>query len=185
MAGTTLLDRDKTGVPKSYLNYVVMNEEKVVVDQGFVPVSEAAKIKTGRRKKGRKVKGIAEVDSVSHETLAVDLDIAEEGYLYTYVSNESNWDVDVHFDQMQVAALSTTQPVIVQSNDYYPYGLPHDQTQGRVLDNKYLYNGKELQDKTGLIALRLPSVRPGFGQMARTRTPGRSDDGYLYLRICL
>ena len=115
-----------------------------------MPVSEATKVKTGRRKKSRKVKGIAEVDSVSHETLTVDLDIAGEGYLYTYVSNESNWDVDVHFDQMQVAALSTTQPVIVQSNDYYPFGLTFNQVPEREWKNKYLYNGFELQDELTL-----------------------------------
>lgn len=153
LAGTTLLDRDKTGVPKAYLNYVVMNEEQVVIDQGFMPVSEAAKIETGRRGYGkRKKKGKKKViagDSVAHETLAVDLDIEEEGYLYTYVSNESNWDVDVHFDQMAVAASSAAQPVIVQSNDFFPFGLSHQQPLNNPA-NKYLFNGKELQSELGL-----------------------------------
>ena len=150
LAGTTLLDRDKTGVPKAYLNYVVMNEERVVIDQGYVPVSEAARIETGKRKKGKQGTEVG-ADSASHEMLAVDLDIEQEGYLYTYVSNESNWDVDVHFDQMVVAAASSaTQPVIVQSNDYYPFGLTHNQKPDRQFNNKYLYNGKELQDDLGL-----------------------------------
>lgn len=141
LAGTTLLDRDKTGVPKAYLNYVVMNEERQVIDRGFVPVSEAARIKTGKRKKG-KGRRKAETDSVAHETLAVDLDIEEEGYLYTYVSNESNWDVDVHFDQMAVAA-SSSAPSIVQSNDYYAFGMTHQQPLSDPI-NDFLYNGKEI-----------------------------------------
>ena len=142
------LDRDRSGVPKAYLNYVVMNEDQVVVDQGFVPVSEAAKIETGRRKKRQKKLRERETHSVAHETLAVDLDIAEAGYLYTYVSNESNWDVDVHFDQMALSAASSA-PVIVQSNDFYPLGLTHSQPLGNPV-NKYLWSGKERQTDLGL-----------------------------------
>ena len=87
LAGTTLLDRDKTGVPKAYLNYLVLSNDSVVIDQGFVPVSEAAKIETGRRgrhsdgygKRGKKRrKTESGIDSVAHETLAIDLDITEE-----------------------------------------------------------------------------------------------------------
>ena len=153
LAGATLLDRDKTGVPKAYLNYVVMNDDKQVIDQGFVPVSEAAKIETGKRRteggKREKGRGMANgVDSVAHETLAVDLDIEEEGYLYTYVSNESNWDVDVHFDQMAVAAASTA-PLTVQSQDYYPHGLTHQQPL-TTPTNDYLYNGMERVDELDL-----------------------------------
>ena len=149
LAGTTLLDRDKTGVPKAYLNYVVMNEERVVIDQGYVPVSEAARIETGKRKKGKQGTEVG-ADSASHEMLAVDLDIEQEGYLYTYVSNESNWDVDVHFDQMVVAAASSAaQPVIVQSNDYYPFGLQMHQRSYVDGQNRYLYQGKELQPELG------------------------------------
>ena len=80
--------------------------------------------------------------------MAIDLDIEEEGYLYTYVSNESNWDVDVHFDEMMVAAASSA-PVIVQSQDYYPFGLTHTQPLND-LANKYLFNGKELTSALGL-----------------------------------
>ena len=147
IAGTTLLDRDKTGVPKAYLNYLVLNKDSVVIDQGFVPVSEAAKIETGKRRKGSQ-KTANKSDSVAHETLAIDLDIAEEGYLYTYVSNESNWDVDVHFDEMAVASASSA-PLIVQSSDFYPFGLTHQQLLGNP-ENKYLYQGKELQDALNL-----------------------------------
>ena len=153
LAGTTLINRDRTGEPKAYLNYVVMNEEQVVVDQGFVPVSEAARIETGRRGRhpggyGKTTKSEKAVDSVAHEMLAVDLDITENGYLYTYVSNESNWDVDVHFDQMMVMT-SGTQPTIVQTEDYFPFGLTHTQPLNDPT-NKYLYNGKEIQDELGL-----------------------------------
>ncbi len=140
LAGTTLLDRDKTGVPKAYLNYVVLNKDSVVIDQGYVPVSEAAKIQTRRRGKGKR-KTDAVVDSAIHERLAIDLDIQEEGYLYTYVSNESNWDVDVHFDEMAVAAASSA-PLIVQSQDYYPHGLVHQQPLTNP-STDYLYNGME------------------------------------------
>ncbi|WKN43205.1 DUF6443 domain-containing protein [Tunicatimonas pelagia] len=148
LAGTTLLNRDKTGVPKAYLNYVVLNEDQVIVDQGFVPVSEAAKIEKGKKVKGKGLKGASGRDSVQHETLVVDLAIAEDGYLYTYVSNESNWDVDVHFDQMTMS-MSSSQPTVVQVNDYYPFGLTHTQPLSNPT-NKYLFQGAELTDDLGL-----------------------------------
>ncbi len=42
------------------------------------------------------------------------------------------------------------QSYIVQVDDYYPFGASFDQSAGRVLENKYLYNGKELQNELGL-----------------------------------
>ncbi|WKN43207.1 RHS repeat-associated core domain-containing protein [Tunicatimonas pelagia] len=78
----------------------------------------------------------------------MEVAIPVSGYLYTYVSNESNWDVDVHFDQMMVMTTGT-QPTIVQSNDYYPFGLTHTQPLNDPT-NKYLHQGKEWQDEFGL-----------------------------------
>ena len=40
------------------------------------------------------------------------------------------------------------QMVVTQSTDYYPFGLAHDSGIGG--DNRYLYNGKEMQDNLSL-----------------------------------
>ncbi len=130
-----------------------MDTAKRILDQGFVQVSQAAEVGKGKQKKSKRKKdeagAMSNTPQAQHETLAVDLNIAESGYLYTYVSNESNWDVDVHFDQMQVQAVAA-QPTVVQSDDFYPYGMSFQQQPDKVLKNKYLYNGKELQDELGL-----------------------------------
>ncbi len=153
LSGITLLNDDQHGLPKAYLNYIVMDTAKRILDQGFVQVSQAAEVSKGKTKKSKRKKdeagAMSNTPQAQHETLAVDLNIAESGYLYTYVSNESNWDVDVHFDQMQVQAASA-QPTVVQSDDFYPFGMSFQQQPGRMLKNKYLFNGKELQDELGL-----------------------------------
>ena len=71
----------------------------------------------------------------------LDLNIPENGYLYVYVSNETNKDVE--FDNLQI----TQKPsYLVETNDYYPYGLllPLGSATDLTPQN-YKYNGKELQ----------------------------------------
>lgn len=44
---------------------------------------------------------------------------------------------------------TTGQPDVIQTTDYYPFGMILSQSNSvadGVLANKYLYNGKELQD---------------------------------------
>ena len=71
----------------------------------------------------------------------------EEGYLYTYLSNEPSTSSSlVYFDDFTVEQ----QSYIVQVDDYYPFGASFDQSAGRVLENKYLWSGKERQTDLGL-----------------------------------
>ncbi len=74
-----------------------------------------------------------------------------EGYLYIWVSNESSLNVDVYFDDMKIT--HTASSMLVQANDYYPFGLtmkPSDYLRTGEKKNDYLYNGKELQDELNL-----------------------------------
>jgi RHS repeat-associated protein len=86
-----------------------------------------------------------------HQQLLLSKAITEEGYIYIYVSNESNLNVNVYFDDLKIT--HTAADMVVQANDYYPFGLtmkPSDFQRDGEQGNKFLYNGKELQTDLNL-----------------------------------
>ena len=75
-------------------------------DGGFVQMTEAA------REDG---------SNVSHEKLSAEFIAEEPGYLYIYLSNEGNLGGgEAFFDDFDI---TTIHSYIVQTIDYYPYGL--------------------------------------------------------------
>ena len=125
--GAGLLSDDQNGVPQAYLNYILFDESFNEVDHGFDRISSAAN---------------GNAEKISLSTVP-----NQSGYLYIYLSNESNWDVNVFFDDLSI---EHTHSRIIQSDDYYPFGLAHNQQPLRLFKNKYLYNNKELQTDLGL-----------------------------------
>ena len=83
-----------------------------------------------------------------HEILEENLYISQDGYLETFVVNETA--EDVWFDNFMV--MSTTS-LVVQENHFDPWGLELTGLgfqAGGLNENRYLFNGKELQDDLGL-----------------------------------
>ncbi|WKN43951.1 fibronectin type III domain-containing protein [Tunicatimonas pelagia] len=119
-------------LPRAFLNYIFVGEDFVSSEQGFVQVSASA-----------------ETDGItpSHEKLALSFEGNQSGYLYIYLSNESNQVTPAYFDDFQIT--HEHSPVIADES-YYPFGLTHNQKPDRQFNNKYLYNGKEIQDELGL-----------------------------------
>jgi RHS repeat-associated protein len=83
-----------------------------------------------------------------HEVLEENMYISKEGYMETFVVNETS--EDVWFDNMRVMTMSSP---VAQETHYDPWGLELTgigYQYPQIKANKYLYNGKELIEDNGL-----------------------------------
>jgi RHS repeat-associated protein len=126
-------NHDMPGKPKAYLNWVLLDEQFKYVDawpqSGVKPVEGA--------------------DAV-HPLSSGEIDIAKNGYLYIYVSNETeNWDV--YFDDL--AVMHHTGPLLEETH-YYPFGLTMAGISSKALtgavENKCKFNEIEQSTDLGL-----------------------------------
>jgi RHS repeat-associated protein len=62
-----------------------------------------------------------------------------------------NYNIKDHLGNVRaVIQANGTSPVLIQTKDYYPFGLAFRQSNAIAGTNRYLYNGKEWQDDKGL-----------------------------------
>jgi len=123
--------------PKAYLNWAVFNRDYVqnLDKSGYKRVTANCK---------------EDGTDVNHDWLKPDGEIVidEPGFIYIWLSNESETPVEVYFDDFKV---SHTKSPVVSTSDYYPYGLSFNEyIRENSLLNNYKYNGKELQDELNL-----------------------------------
>ena len=117
-------------VPRAYINCVFFDEQFNYAGSRISQVGTANAVKSHYG------------DAAMQNILA-----PKSGYVYIYVSNES--PVDVYFDNLQV--IHSRGPLLEETH-YYPFGLQIAGLSTKALkphyaENKYLYNGKELQNK--------------------------------------
>jgi len=121
-------DISPASTPRAYLNWMLLDNQfnYVKSQSGAMLVSAAGQL----------------------NTLGKSISIQNSGYLYIWVSNETpNWPV--YFDNLSVRHI--TGPLL-EENHYYPFGLTMAGISDKALksqyaQNKYRYNGKELQNQ--------------------------------------
>jgi len=125
-------EQDVTGKPKAYLNWMLLDNQFNYVG--------------GNGQSGAQQVGAPDI---LNPPLAQALKLNHSGYLYIWVSNETeNWDV--FFDNLSVSHYSGP---MVEENHYYPFGLTMAGISDKALksqyhENKYKFNGgNELQNK--------------------------------------
>jgi RHS repeat-associated protein len=118
---------NNSGTPNGYVRLLVFNADSNLVASYTQQLSSAA--------------------LHNYEALQVQVIAPADGYVQTYVGNESNGDV--YFDDVEV---QHHPGLLVQENHYDPWGLNLaglDRTGGQPM-NKYQFNGKEKQPELGL-----------------------------------
>jgi len=122
--------------PKAFLNWIIVDEEFKKVNSSF--------------HKGAVQVPLIDYTTMSSQTLVgpTNMTVRRNGWLYVYVSNESNQDV--YFDDL---IINHKRGPVVEANNYYAFGLEIPGLASKAIgfggnsDNRYKYNGKELQSK--------------------------------------
>ncbi|MEO0553344.1 MAG: DUF6443 domain-containing protein, partial [Bacteroidota bacterium] len=132
-----------SGFIAAYLNYIIFDTNFNAVQQGFVPLDDDAN-------------GSAMEISIPGQ------EVQQEGFVYVYLTNESN--AEVYFDDLEI---TVTESLVVQNTNYYPFGLHHSSSWTRVNDlkNNFLFNaGSELNEQTKNYETPFRQYDPALGR---------------------
>jgi len=117
---------NNTNKPKAFINYILFDEQFKYAGGGSSMVGGQGEFK-------------------QHFSELQNISIPKNGYIYIYCSNESV--IDVFFDNLQVVH---TRGAVLEESHFYPFGMRMEGICSKASnkgDNKYQYNGKELQSK--------------------------------------
>jgi len=153
-------------VPFAYLNYIIYDHsfnylggdrKRVTASAGFDPGNEAFS---------------------SHAQVTMPtINITEPGYIYVFVSNESE-NAEVWFDDLHVDQVKSS---IVAGADYYPFGLPMENRQATREAYRYGYQGQysELEAETGWNSFELRMYDARIGRWINPDPYGQFFSPYL------
>ncbi len=115
-------------VPAAYLNYMYFDWEMNEVSTGFQMVSEDA--------------------NNYPEEIEMTIEATKPGYVFIFLSNQQNEDIEVCFDDLTV---TVQESMVKETVDYYPFGMPFNQyTRFLSEPNRHLYTDKMLTAEHGL-----------------------------------
>jgi len=153
---------DASLLPHAYVYYLLYDRSFNFVTAGWQRVTTAGGFDAGNEALS------------SHEKLSIPgLKFTEPGYVYIFVSNESE-NTEVWFDDLHIDHQRST---VVAGADYYPFGLAMENREITREDYRYGYQGQysEEQKETGwnFFELRMYDARIGrwltvdpYGQFA-------------------
>jgi RHS repeat-associated protein len=134
-----LLNKEsETGTaPKAYLNYLIFDRNFVLLNSGFVRMSENA------REYGQ---------DGAHEKLEAEFVITQPGYVYIYLSNDNaalgGSLTECYFDDLKITQSKSST---LQEDFYYPFGaVAKSAVREDAFENKFLYQGKEYVKDLGV-----------------------------------
>jgi RHS repeat-associated protein len=126
---------EDVNAPKAYLNILLFDKDYNLVDAAYKQI-------------GVNDTQTDPVIKAPHGYLNRQIIASAPGYAYIFLSNENPTLVDVYFDDLKI---THAKSAVVQMDDYYPFGLTFNSYQREnSTKQKYLYNGKELQDELNL-----------------------------------
>jgi len=119
---------ETTTVPKAFINYLFFDEQLKYCGGNFSRVGSSGTVK----------------DHWQADATLQNITAPKNGFIFVYVSNESN--LDVFFDNLQV--IHKPGPLLEETH-YYPFGLVMSGISSKALNNsptnRFKYNGKEEQ----------------------------------------
>jgi RHS repeat-associated protein len=122
-----------TTVPKAYINYLFFDEQFQYVSGGFSRVGSSGQLKR----------------HWFEDAGLQNITVPKNGYIFVYVSNESN--LNVFFDNVQVIH---KPGALLEETHYYPFGLTMAGISSKAagkLENRYKFNeGTEFNTDLGL-----------------------------------
>ena len=133
-------------VPAAYLNFILFDKDFNVVDLGFDRIDESAGFNVNAE------------NTVPFDKMQLGRIIDRVGYLYVFVSNESE-GTRVWMDDIKI---TYGQSPIVQFEDYYPFGLSISGTAFERGNDSY--KGMVTADGTGLKDLGFRQYDPVLGR---------------------
>ncbi|RFS19410.1 RHS repeat-associated core domain-containing protein [Chitinophaga silvatica] len=123
--------------PKAYLNYILLDEDLKPIEDDTSDIFHRKDYKGFMR--------VGEPGEITQHTKNKWV-VEKSGYAYIFTSNETP-EADVYFDDIGIMALTGS---LLNVTHYYPFGLVIDGISSRAagkLENKVLFNSKELQRK--------------------------------------
>jgi len=157
----TLFTAADSDHPKAFLNYIVF-------DQNFQPVDSDR----------RQVSSDATLTGSHANLLLQDVEITTPGFIYVYVSNQDQQDMDVYFDDLRI---SHTYSNIVAGSDFYPFGLTMETRDINREEYKYGYQGQfaEEDEETGWNSFELRMYDPVISRWISTDPAGQFWSPYV------